>query len=72
VSLGGFLFCIFSVFTVFIASCHGYFLFDRHICALEAFLGSVAGTTGEEGWGEAKGTTTPGLEPWLTGALSPE
>ncbi|XP_028722054.1 short-wave-sensitive opsin 1 [Peromyscus leucopus] len=48
VSLGGFLFCIFSVFTVFIASCHGYFLFGRHICALEAFLGSVAGLV--TGW----------------------
>ncbi|XP_052028416.1 short-wave-sensitive opsin 1 [Apodemus sylvaticus] len=48
VSLGGFLFCIFSVFTVFIASCHGYFLFGRHVCALEAFLGSVAGLV--TGW----------------------
>lgn len=44
VSLGGFLFCSFSVFTVFIASCHGYFLFGPHVCALEAFLGSAAGT----------------------------
>ncbi|XP_011355565.1 short-wave-sensitive opsin 1 [Pteropus vampyrus] len=43
VSLGGFLFCIFSVFTVFIASCQGYFVFGRHVCALEAFLGSTAG-----------------------------
>lgn len=49
VSLGGFLFCVFSVFTVFIASCHGYFLFGRHVCALEAFLGSVAGTEGHRG-----------------------
>ncbi|XP_052578206.1 short-wave-sensitive opsin 1 [Peromyscus californicus insignis] len=48
VSLGGFLFCIFSVSTVFIASCHGYFLFGRHVCALEAFLGSVAGLV--TGW----------------------
>uniref|UniRef100_A0A8C6RJH3 Short-wave-sensitive opsin 1 n=1 Tax=Nannospalax galili TaxID=1026970 RepID=A0A8C6RJH3_NANGA len=48
VSLGGFLFCIFSVSTVFITSCHGYFLFGRHVCALEAFLGSVAGLV--TGW----------------------
>ncbi|KAM7121064.1 short-wave-sensitive opsin 1 isoform 4-T4 [Molossus nigricans] len=48
VSLGGFLFCIFSVFTVFIASCQGYFIFGRHVCALEAFLGSTAGLV--TGW----------------------
>nr|AZG02937.1 short-wavelength sensitive opsin 1 [Balionycteris maculata] len=48
VSLGGFLFCIFSVFTVFIASCQGYFVFGRHVCALEAFLGSTAGLV--TGW----------------------
>lgn len=47
VSLGGFLYCI-SVSTVFIASCQGYFVFGRHVCALEAFLGSTAGTAGEE------------------------
>lgn len=43
ISFAGFLFCTFSVFTVFIASSQGYFIFGRHICALEAFLGSVAG-----------------------------
>nr|AZG02956.1 short-wavelength sensitive opsin 1 [Myonycteris torquata] len=48
VSLGGFLFCVFSVFTVFIASCQGYFVFGRHVCALEAFLGSTAGLV--TGW----------------------
>nr|AZT82013.1 short wave sensitive opsin 1 [Carollia perspicillata] len=48
VSLGGFLFCIFSVFTVFVASCQGYFIFGRHVCALEAFLGSAAGLV--TGW----------------------
>lgn len=54
VSLGGFLFCIFSVFTVFIASCQGYFVFGRHVCALEAFLGSTAGIA-EGGSGGGKG-----------------
>lgn len=54
VSLAGFVYCI-SVSTVFIASCHGYFIFGRHVCALEAFLGSTAGTTGEGDWaGETK------------------
>ncbi|XP_069318212.1 short-wave-sensitive opsin 1 [Eulemur rufifrons] len=42
-SFGGFLCCIFSVLPVFIASCRGYFLFGRHVCALEGFLGSAAG-----------------------------
>nr|AZG02984.1 short-wavelength sensitive opsin 1 [Sphaerias blanfordi] len=48
VSRGGFLFCIFSVFTVFIASCQGYFVFGRRVCALEAFLGSTEGLV--TGW----------------------
>uniref|UniRef100_H0VGD5 Short-wave-sensitive opsin 1 n=1 Tax=Cavia porcellus TaxID=10141 RepID=H0VGD5_CAVPO len=48
VSLGGFLVCIFSVLAVFIASCYGYFIFGRHVCALEGFLGSVAGMV--TGW----------------------
>nr|AZT82004.1 short wave sensitive opsin 1 [Gardnerycteris crenulatum] len=48
VSLGGFLFCIFSVSTVFVASCQGYFTFGRRVCALEAFLGSAAGLV--TGW----------------------
>ena len=62
VSLGGFLFCIFSVATVFITSCRGYFTFGHRMCALEDFLGSTAGTTGEgatrsQGWnrGQAAG-----------------
>nr|AGI97273.1 short-wavelength-sensitive opsin protein [Microcebus ravelobensis]AGI97274.1 short-wavelength-sensitive opsin protein [Microcebus ravelobensis]AGI97276.1 short-wavelength-sensitive opsin protein [Microcebus ravelobensis]AGI97277.1 short-wavelength-sensitive opsin protein [Microcebus ravelobensis] len=42
-SFGGFLSCIFSVLPVFIASCRGYFLFGRHVCALEGFLGCAAG-----------------------------
>ncbi|XP_047550336.1 short-wave-sensitive opsin 1 [Lutra lutra] len=47
VSLGGFIYCI-SVSSVFIASCHGYFIFGHHICALEAFLGTTAGLV--TGW----------------------
>ncbi|XP_049750231.1 short-wave-sensitive opsin 1 [Elephas maximus indicus] len=48
ISLGGFLSCIFSVFIVFISSCKGYFIFGRYVCALEAFVGSVAGLV--TGW----------------------
>ncbi|KAM9077627.1 LOW QUALITY PROTEIN: short-wave-sensitive opsin 1 [Megaptera novaeangliae] len=46
VSLGGFIYCIFSV--VFITSCHEYFVFGSHVCALEAFLGCTAGLV--TGW----------------------
>ncbi|XP_023988142.1 LOW QUALITY PROTEIN: short-wave-sensitive opsin 1 [Physeter macrocephalus] len=48
VSLGGFIYCIFSVFVVFITSCHGYFVFGCHVCALGAFLGCTAGLV--TGW----------------------
>lgn len=54
VSLGGFIYCTFSVFIVFINSCYGYFVFGRHVCALEAFLGCAAGTAGEGGWRDGK------------------
>lgn len=53
VSLGGFIYCI-SVSSVFIASCHGYFIFGHLICALEAFLGTTAGTAREGDLGETK------------------
>lgn len=45
---------IFSVFVVFISSCYGYFIFGRHVCALEAFLGCTAGTAGEGSWRAGK------------------
>ncbi|XP_007981042.1 short-wave-sensitive opsin 1 [Chlorocebus sabaeus] len=48
VSFGGFLLCIFSVFPVFVNSCKGYFVFGRHVCGFEAFLGTVAGLV--TGW----------------------
>ena len=54
VSLGGFIYCLFSVFIVFINSCYGYFVFGRHACALEAFLGCAAGTAGEGSWRDGK------------------
>lgn len=53
-SLGCLLFGFSSVFTLFIASCQGYVLFGCHVCALEAFLDSAAGTAGEGDLGEAK------------------
>lgn len=43
ISAAGFLFCVVAVFTVFISSSQGYFIFGKHVCALEAFLGSLAG-----------------------------
>ncbi|XP_074124098.1 short-wave-sensitive opsin 1 [Sminthopsis crassicaudata] len=48
ISLAGFIFCVFSVFTVFVSSSQGYFVFGRHVCAMEGFLGSVAGLV--TGW----------------------
>nr|AAU29519.1 short-wave sensitive type 1 opsin [Setonix brachyurus] len=48
ISLAGFIYCIISVFTVFISSSQGYFIFGRHVCAMEGFLGSVAGLV--TGW----------------------
>ncbi|NXJ86614.1 OPSUV protein, partial [Trogon melanurus] len=48
ISLGGFIFCVFSVFTVFVSSSQGYFLFGKVVCALEAFVGATAGLV--TGW----------------------
>ncbi|XP_043943083.1 short-wave-sensitive opsin 1 [Protopterus annectens] len=48
ISLAGFYFCTFGVFTVFVASCQGYFIFGKTVCALEGFAGSVAGLV--TGW----------------------
>nr|BAB79499.1 Cp-S opsin [Cynops pyrrhogaster] len=48
VSLAGFTFCIFSVFSVFVASSQGYFIFGKFMCEMEAFLGSVSGLV--TGW----------------------
>ncbi|XP_033888787.2 ultraviolet-sensitive opsin isoform X1 [Acipenser ruthenus] len=48
ISFAGFIFVTFSVFTVFVSSSQGYFVFGKTICAIEAFLGSVAGLV--TGW----------------------
>ncbi|KAJ7421610.1 short-wave-sensitive opsin 1 [Willisornis vidua] len=43
ISFSGFLCCIFSVFTVFVSSAQGYFVFGKHMCALEGFAGATGG-----------------------------
>ncbi|NXI00568.1 OPSUV protein, partial [Pachycephala philippinensis] len=48
VSFSGFLCCIFSVFTVFVSSAQGYFVFGKHMCALEGFAGATGGLV--TGW----------------------
>ncbi|XP_052644847.1 LOW QUALITY PROTEIN: short-wave-sensitive opsin 1 [Harpia harpyja] len=39
ISFSGFISCIFSVFTVFVSSSQGYFVFGKHMCSLEASWG---------------------------------
>lgn len=46
ISFSGFISCIFSVFIVFVASSQGYFVFGKHVCALEAFVGTTGGRGG--------------------------
>ncbi|XP_010124621.1 PREDICTED: ultraviolet-sensitive opsin-like, partial [Chlamydotis macqueenii] len=41
ISFSGFISCIFSVFTVFVSSSQGYFVFGKHMCALEGFVGAT-------------------------------
>ncbi|XP_039617370.1 opsin-1, short-wave-sensitive 1 [Polypterus senegalus] len=48
ISAAGFLFVTFSVSQVFIASAQGYYVFGKVLCALEAFVGAVAGLV--TGW----------------------
>ncbi|NXI87158.1 OPSUV protein, partial [Rhipidura dahli] len=48
ISFSGFLCCIFSVFTVFVSSAQGYFIFGKHMCALEGFAGATGGLV--TGW----------------------
>ncbi|XP_009075479.1 PREDICTED: ultraviolet-sensitive opsin-like, partial [Acanthisitta chloris] len=48
ISLSGLLCCILCVFLVFIASTQGYFVFGKHVCALEGFSGATAGLV--TGW----------------------
>ncbi|XP_009280930.1 PREDICTED: short-wave-sensitive opsin 1 [Aptenodytes forsteri] len=46
ISFSGFISCIFSVFTVFVSSSQGYFVFGKHMCALEGFVGATGGRWG--------------------------
>lgn len=55
ISFSGFLCCIFSVFTVFVSSAQGYFIFGKHMCALEGFAGATGGTRGPLGAAGAGG-----------------
>ncbi|XP_010173650.1 ultraviolet-sensitive opsin-like, partial [Antrostomus carolinensis] len=48
ISFSGFICCIFSVFIVFISSSQGYFVFGKHMCALEGFVGATGGLV--TGW----------------------
>ncbi|MBN3295304.1 ultraviolet-sensitive opsin [Amia ocellicauda] len=48
ISAAGFIFVSFSVFTVFLSSAQGYFFFGKTVCAVEAYLGSIAGLV--TGW----------------------
>uniref|UniRef100_A0A8C0HQ35 Opsin 1, short wave sensitive n=1 Tax=Buteo japonicus TaxID=224669 RepID=A0A8C0HQ35_9AVES len=48
ISFSGFISCIFSVFTVFVSSSQGYFVFGKHMCALEGFVGATGGLV--TGW----------------------
>ncbi|NXU12617.1 OPSUV protein, partial [Pardalotus punctatus] len=48
ISFSGFMCCIFSVFTVFVSSAQGYFIFGKHMCALEGFAGATGGLV--TGW----------------------
>lgn len=45
ISVGGLLICIFSIFVVFFNSSQGYFIFGKAFCAIEAFVGTLAGKT---------------------------
>uniref|UniRef100_A0A8C5UJ70 Opsin 1, short wave sensitive n=1 Tax=Malurus cyaneus samueli TaxID=2593467 RepID=A0A8C5UJ70_9PASS len=48
ISFSGFLCCIFCIFTVFVSSAQGYFVFGKHMCALEGFVGATGGLV--TGW----------------------
>ncbi|XP_056429048.1 short-wave-sensitive opsin 1 [Hyla sarda] len=48
ISVAGLLICIFSIFTVFVSSCNGYFVFGKIACAIEGFVGTLSGLV--TGW----------------------
>ncbi|NWH41588.1 OPSUV protein, partial [Chloropsis hardwickii] len=48
ISVSGLMCCIFCIFTVFVASSQGYFVFGKHMCAFEGFAGATGGLV--TGW----------------------
>ncbi|NWS31764.1 OPSUV protein, partial [Polioptila caerulea] len=48
ISVSGLMCCIFCIFTVFISSSQGYFIFGKHVCAFEGFSGATVGLV--TGW----------------------
>nr|BAD54747.1 retinal putative UV-sensitive opsin [Plecoglossus altivelis] len=48
ISVGGFIFAVFSVSQVFVASLRGYYFLGYTLCAMEACMGSIAGLV--TGW----------------------
>ncbi|NWR44341.1 OPSUV protein, partial [Regulus satrapa] len=49
ISVSGLMCCIFCIFTVFVSSSQGYFVFGKHMCAFEGFSGATVGTRGPRG-----------------------
>ncbi|NXB44834.1 OPSUV protein, partial [Leucopsar rothschildi] len=48
ISVSGLMCCIFCIFTVFVSSSQGYFVFGKHVCAFEGFSGATVGLV--TGW----------------------
>ncbi|NWU40863.1 OPSUV protein, partial [Hylia prasina] len=48
ISVSGLMMCIFCIFTVFVSSSQGYFVFGKHMCAFEGFAGATGGMV--TGW----------------------
>lgn len=59
ISVSGLMMCIFCIFTVFVSSSQGYFVFGKHMCAFEGFAGATGGT-GDCGCTQAAGATDNG------------
>ncbi|NWZ88240.1 OPSUV protein, partial [Poecile atricapillus] len=48
ISVSGLMCCVFCIFTVFVSSSQGYFVFGKHMCAFEGFAGATGGLV--TGW----------------------
>ncbi|NXQ44698.1 OPSUV protein, partial [Catharus fuscescens] len=48
ISVSGLMCCVFCIFTVFVSSSQGYFVFGKHVCAFEGFSGATVGLV--TGW----------------------